>query len=73
MQRVSVEIFRTNIRDGRRARKVLRELSRRFPGCEINFDLDDCDKILRVAGTDFGIEELIEMITGLGFECEVLE
>ncbi|MFA5328555.1 MAG: hypothetical protein WC384_12255 [Prolixibacteraceae bacterium] len=73
MQGISVEIFRTNIRNKKMAGRVLSELSRRFPDCEINFDLEDCDNILRVAGSDFNIPELVETVTDLGFFCEILE
>lgn len=73
MQDISIEIFRTNIQNKRIAGKVLSELNRRFPNCKINFDLEDCDNILRVAGAEFKIPELVETVTELGFICEILE
>ncbi len=73
MKGISVEIFRTNIQKKRTAGKVLSELSKRFPECEINFDLEDCDNILRIAGADFKIQELVETVAELGYFCEILE
>jgi hypothetical protein len=73
MQSFSVEIFRTNIQNKRTATKILRELNRRFPECEINFDLEDCDNILRVAGPDYKIPELVGTVTDFGYQCEILE
>jgi hypothetical protein len=43
-----VEIFQTNVPNQRAAAALLRQLQVQFPNCRINFDLDDCDRILRV-------------------------
>ncbi len=51
-----VEIFRTNVNSKKVAEKVLKSLNARFPACHFNFDLDDCDKILRVQSAGNKIE-----------------
>lgn len=43
-----VEVFQTNVPNRRTAAMLLRQLRAQFPACRINFDLDDCDRILRV-------------------------
>ncbi|MGZ3871360.1 MAG: methyltransferase type 11 [Mucilaginibacter sp.] len=43
-----VEIFRTDVNNKRLAAKILKALQSEFPECDFNFDLDDCDRILRV-------------------------
>lgn len=68
-----VEVFKTNIDCLCIAGKVqlsLLEISTKF---KINFDLEDCDKILRVEADNIPIIEIIATIQKLGLTCEVLE
>jgi hypothetical protein len=48
-------------------------LSNSFPYSRINFDLHDCDKILRIEGVDFTIEKVQVLVAQKGFECCVLD
>jgi hypothetical protein len=68
-----VEVFKTDIQNGRQATVILKKLGQLFPKCRINFDLSDCDKILRVEGTIASPEKIIEVVTTDGFKCELLE
>ena len=68
-----VEVFKTNIQNGRQATAILKKLGQLFPKCRINFDLSDCDKILRVEGTIASPEKVIEVVTTNGYECQLLE
>lgn len=43
-----IEIFRTDVFDKAVARMLVKNLKRVFPRSKINFDLEDCDKILRI-------------------------
>lgn len=43
-----IEVFQTNVPNRRTAAALLRQLRAQFPACRINFDLEDCDRILRV-------------------------
>jgi hypothetical protein len=67
-----VEVFKTNIAEEAK-NYLLTLLQETFPTFRIHFDLEDCDKILRVEGTDFSAEQIIETINVLGYTCEVLE
>lgn len=67
-----VEVFKTNVQEIHHAEILLKNLSEHFPSFKINFDLDDCDKILRVEGTNINPHEIIELIKSIGYECEVL-
>jgi hypothetical protein len=69
----AVEVFKTNIQNSRQATLILKILGQLFPRCRINFDLSDCDKILRVEGTIASPEKIIEVVTTNGYRCEVLE
>jgi hypothetical protein len=48
-----VEVFKTNVRSIRKAKLIIQKLAEEFPAHNINFDLNDCDKILRVQGKIF--------------------
>jgi hypothetical protein len=52
-----VEIFKTNVKNKQLANKVLKALQYSLPGCCFNFDLDDCDRILR-AQSEGGLIEI---------------
>ncbi len=43
-----VEIFKTDVRKQMISEKIVMKLNAHFPAYKINFDPDDCDKILRV-------------------------
>ena len=68
-----VEIFRTNVRRKQQAKVLLDILSKQFPLFHINFDLEDCDNILRVEGENICREKIAELVTENGYECGVLE
>jgi hypothetical protein len=68
-----VEVFRTNVRRKRQAKVLLDILSEQFPLFHINFDLEDCDKILRVEGENICTEKIAGLVTESGYECGVLE
>ncbi len=68
-----VEVFKTNIQNGRQATIILKKLVQLFPKCRINFDLTDCDKILRVEGKIASPQTIIEVVKTNGYDCQVLE
>ena len=43
-----IEVFKTNVQHSEQTKLLLKILLQQFPQHKINFDLDDCDKILRV-------------------------
>jgi hypothetical protein len=68
-----VEVFKTNVRHKRQARKLLDILSVQFPLFNINFDLEDCDKILRVEGENIPREIIVRLVGENGYQCDVLD
>jgi hypothetical protein len=68
-----IEVFKTNVEEACHAKNVVALLLQHFPDSKINFDLHDCDKILRVEGENFAAEKIITLVTGSGFACDVLE
>jgi hypothetical protein len=68
-----IEVFKTNVEETVQAKKILNILQEHFPGNKINFDLHDCDKILRVEGKSFCAEKIMTLVIENGFSCNVLE
>lgn len=69
-----VEVFRTNIDTESKADCILERLQGAFPHSKINFDLEDCDNILRMETKDCDIDTnaVIALVMDLGHEIEVL-
>jgi hypothetical protein len=68
-----IEVFSTNVQESPEADKLVGLLRQQFPNSRINFDLDDCDRILRVEGVDFHPVEVISLVNENGFDCRILE
>jgi hypothetical protein len=68
-----IEVFKTNVENAGDANNIVQMLLQHFPGSRINFDLQDCDKILRVEGKDFCIETILTFMNESGFHCSILE
>lgn len=67
-----VEVFKTNIENKLEAERIRELLLDHLPDCRINFDLDDCDKILRVEGF-VSAAEVVRVVKEHNFHCELLE
>ena len=67
-----VEIFKTNVTDLSQAEKIIALLNLHFPCYSVNFDLHDCDNILRVKGDSVSISEIELLVSTAGFHCNVL-
>jgi len=68
-----VEVFKTNIEEDHIAEQMVDRLHQQFPELEVNFDLQDCDHILRVEGSGNFFNQVAAAINAQGFLCEVLE
>lgn len=71
---MTVEVFKTNVTDAEVANKIISDLSFHLPESRINFDLTDCDHILRVESS--GIihpQSITDHMIRWGYFCEVLE
>ncbi|HEY6082722.1 MAG TPA: hypothetical protein VIU45_04635 [Chitinophagaceae bacterium] len=71
---MNVEVFKTNVGDPEQARLLIDQIQQSFTGYIVNFDLEDCDKILRVKCATELIQSapLIKLLNDFGFEAEVL-
>jgi hypothetical protein len=68
-----VEVFKTNVQKKAQSKMLLSILSEAFPSFKINFDLSDCDKVLRVEGDNMETLPIVILIEEFGFTCEVLD
>jgi hypothetical protein len=68
-----VEVFKTNVQKKTQSKMLLSVLSEAFPSCKINFDLSDCDKVLRVEGENIEALSIMILVKDSGFWCEVLD
>lgn len=68
-----VEIFKTNVEKIKHSKMLIMRLKDSFPEYKINFDLSDCDRILRVEGENIGSDAIIQILNLCGFYCEILK
>jgi len=77
-----VEVFKTDVQKKAKSKMLLRILSEAFPSFKINFDLSDCDKVLRVEGDNMEALPIMILVKEYGcrfrtilygFKCEVLD
>lgn len=68
-----VEVFKTNVYDAETADEIARHLVGLIPGGRVSFDLEDCDKILRIENESINPDKIKTFLSEKGFNCEILE
>ena len=68
-----IEVFKTNVPDQNIAQQLLALFDEQLPQYRINFDLEDCDRILRVESERVNEGAIVALLQANGFLCEVLE
>ena len=69
-----VEVFKTNVKDEVQSQVLINLLHTSFPAYKANFDLDDCDRILRICGITNPLQayQVINLLRDFGVQAEVL-
>jgi hypothetical protein len=69
-----VEVFKTDVNDRATAARIISDLNQAYPSSRVNFDLEDCDNILRIESPDgpVPVAEVITIVGGAGRRAEVL-
>lgn len=67
-----IHVFKTSVISEKQVRQVEPFLKTLMPNEEWNFDLEDCDKILRVETEKITPETVITLLKSQGFECTEL-
>ncbi|RWY52504.1 hypothetical protein [Mucilaginibacter gilvus] len=67
-----IEVFKTNVDDFSRSQVLAVLIETYFKALRVNFDLEDCDKVLRIEGPEFCPKKVIALLKLNGHHCEVL-
>lgn len=67
-----VSVFKTNVQCPHKAVFIISGLLSAYPAFRINFDLEDCDRILRVEGSNIEVNDIIAKLEKNGYLCEEL-
>lgn len=67
-----VEVFKTNVNEIDTSEQLIKQVLDQFPQSRVNFDMEDCDRILRVEADTVVPEKIIEILKSNGYLCEVL-
>jgi len=67
-----VEVFKTNVEQPEHSEMLIDQITNQIPNSQINFDLEDCDKILRVEAEGVSNQIIIEILHQNGYQAEVL-
>ncbi|MFD2033878.1 hypothetical protein ACFSKL_03695 [Belliella marina] len=69
-----IEVFCTNVQCHEVANKILDLIGEKLPGYKVNFDLEDCDKILRVESPDnLETATIMDLVISYGYSIWILE
>jgi len=67
-----IEVFKTNVQEEWQCKIIIDKLLEHFPNSSITFDLEDCDKILRIHSPSISNTKIIDVLNFHGYTCEVL-
>jgi hypothetical protein len=69
-----IEIFKTSICKNHQAVAIIKCLQQYFPHYQINFDLEDCDRILRIETqrNDINNKTIEGIVIARGYSCSHL-
>lgn len=67
-----IEVFKTDVQETEQSKMIVMKLLEHFPDSVINFDLEDCDKILRIHAVSISNRTIIGLLNSYGYHCEVL-
>jgi hypothetical protein len=71
----TVEVFKTNVLKKRSAKAIIEEIGLHQPDYKCNFDLEDCDKILRIenAGGNVDAQLIFSILERNNHQGAILE
>jgi tRNA G26 N,N-dimethylase Trm1 len=67
-----VLVFRTSVSSKQKIRQLKSVFEQRFAVIKWNFDLEDCDKILRIETNENISLKVVSTLQNMGFECSEL-
>jgi hypothetical protein len=66
-------VFKTTVRNKLQVKKLKPHIDQQLPAASWNFDLQDCDKILRVVHEENVAVAVINLLKSHNYHCEELE
>jgi len=69
-----IEVYKTNILKKKQAKEIKKQIKHKFPNYCVDFDLADCDHILRIETFNEALDNhaIINSVQKLGFDIEIL-
>lgn len=69
-----IEVYKTNIQKKNQTKEIKEQIKKRFPNYGVDFDLEDCDHILRIETFNQALDNdaIINIVQKLGFNIEIL-
>jgi len=68
-----IYVFKTSVETTRQVKKLKPHINKMLPGEKWNFDLDDCDNILRIDSGENIVFKITELLKSHQYHCEELE
>ena len=68
-----IYIFKTSVKTKHQVKELKPHIDNIIPNNHWNFDLDDCDKILRVESKKDSVPEIMSLLASHHFDCKELE
>lgn len=68
-----IEIFKTNLINAKQCNDVKATLKQVLPNARIVFDLEDCDRILKIDVQHLNAGVIKQIIRSQGYEIEILD
>ena len=68
-----IYVFKTSVKSKKDVKSLTAHLNEYLTDGTWNFDLDDCDNILRIKGDSIQPHHVIAHLEGKGHQCSVLE
>ena len=68
-----IYVFKTSVETQTQVKKLKPHIDKILPGEKWNFDLDDCDNILRIDSKENIVVQITELLKSHQYHCEELE
>jgi hypothetical protein len=68
-----IEVYKTNVSDAETACIIINQIRAKIKGVKANFDLSDCDHVLRVEHIEFDVKLISQIVSEMGFSASPFE
>lgn len=65
-------VFKTSVKNKIQEKKLKSQIDKVLPKAKWNFDLEDCDNILRIESEENIVEKITTLLKTHNFDCEEL-